>query len=341
MVTGIAGVVLGILALLLFVASAVNPSVDTAPRQTLRATSGLDELGTDLYRTWSVNKVTSTELELITADTSGDGFPDRVRYRWTGTPNTPLLREFAGRPDVPFASPRVLVPRVVELSFQTHSPATPLELTPINVQEVLIDAFTPTAGSSVRLISPASHVAQLVVPSTTTSSATFRITRVSVRMYRTPDMTGSVVMQVFPAGGSVPTGNPFLRQVISSAELPLSPDWVDFPIVNAPTMTAASHYVLTLTPASSQPAALVQWAESAPSPGGKASFSTNSGASWTTTTGAVLFRVYGHCIGSLTSPAFDPVRPRLEAVSVVLRVGAPGTPSVHHHFQVPNRPFLP
>ncbi|MFN4243963.1 MAG: prepilin-type N-terminal cleavage/methylation domain-containing protein [Tepidisphaerales bacterium] len=341
MVTGIASIVLGLLAMTLFVASAVNPSVETGPRQGLRATAGIDELAADLQRAWSVHKLSPTDLELLIPDASEDGLPDRVRYRWSGTPHTPFLREYATSPDEPYGAPRVLIQRVAELTFTPHLLARPLELTPMNVEEQLIDAFTPTSAASVRPVSPASHIAQTFVPSVTSSAAAFRISRVRVRMYRNPDMTGAVQLQVRTATGNLPGSSILLTQRVDAADLPLAPAWVDFPFVAPPSLSAANRYAIVLAPVGTTTPAFVQWTDSAPAAQGKAAFSATGGASFIATAGAVLFEVHGFVAGTRNAAPVAPATPRLDSLSVRLVPSAPGAAVVTHHIRLPNRPDVP
>lgn len=339
--TGVAGLVLSVVVTLLYLTAAAAPTHASPGPQAIRATHGLDELAADLARTTAILRLSPTELELLLPDLNGDGHADRVRYHWSGQPGDPLLRGYATDPRSDYGTPRTLGPALTELAFLADTVIIAPPATSSRVTEILLASHTPTAGTLAEELTSNRSFAQTFNPSVPPGATQFTLTRVRLRLQQSVRSQGHFVLSLTPASGNYPSGAAILSQKVPDADLPRTLDWVDFQFVGAPALSATASYALTLIPVDDDSHAVVQWLPTDAASAGKAALSSDGGISWTPTTGALLFEVFGRHNAS-ASPAKSSVpRARLDGLTIHLTPAAGGAGLVSQYFRTLNRPEVP
>ncbi|GAA5507645.1 hypothetical protein [Novipirellula caenicola] len=70
------------------------PDSDGSTASALRGTRIADQLATDLETAVHITERSATTIGFTVPDRDGDGWDERIRYAWTGTPGGPLTRQY-------------------------------------------------------------------------------------------------------------------------------------------------------------------------------------------------------------------------------------------------------
>ncbi|GAA4472907.1 hypothetical protein [Novipirellula rosea] len=72
------------------------PDSDGSTASALRGTRIADQFATELETAVHITERSATTIGFTVPDRDGDGFAERIRYAWTGTPGGPLTRQYNG-----------------------------------------------------------------------------------------------------------------------------------------------------------------------------------------------------------------------------------------------------
>ena len=151
------------------------------------------------------------------------------------------------------------------------------------VGETLDDSITSTAGAANATFSQTARLAQIF-----TAGATQRLSKVDIRLKNTTAATGTIIVEIWSNSGSTPD-TLLARSSIASSELTSSYQYLTARFAEAPSITSATDYWLV---AYVQATGTNSYEWSSTTNETTAKSSSDSGATWSTTTHALNFKAY-------------------------------------------------
>ncbi len=327
----------------IYVTSRANDTTKGPIPGTMEGTRAAQLVAADVQLAQTITTKSANEVAFTVADRTGDGIPETIDYKWSGTPGDPLTVQYNNGTAIP------LVSNVQSLQFgyktQTVAKTTSSQTTVNSGETLLANWTTASWGGSPSLLNRnittinwTSECFPLTLPANVSN---LQITRVRVWLKKTTGL-GSTTVGVYTSGsGSIPASQ--IGSTISKANSALTTSYapVDFTFTDVPISSPTSSYnILVKGSLSSTGVSLQAYQLGTVTDNTVMRFTDLSGSVWNTgTTNAYdfPFEVYG-TYDSTTTTNTTTNRYFVRGVSLKLRVGSDSTSQVSTSTLVLNSP---
>jgi hypothetical protein len=157
----------------MLIASRAVPDAASPTGAAVRAAQGCEQLIADLQYATSINTSSAATIEFTVTDRSGDGFPEVIRYEWSGAAGAPLTRQYNGG-----AAVEVLADvRDFALSYDLQTIST---LIPQGNEsaETILKSYSGTASLDNYSIKSAESYGQYFRPALPVDAVSWKVTRI-------------------------------------------------------------------------------------------------------------------------------------------------------------------
>lgn len=295
----------------------------------------LDRMTEELGYATGVTALTSWTVEFTTADRTGDGLDETIRYEWSGTAGDPLTRSVNGAPPVTVAE------NVLSFALSWNAEESAETLTSEQTQsDVLLSRFAGT-GTVDGPISQAFWIAQHVRPVLPEGTVRWRITRVLLRMRADGALQGELLAQVRPvAADDGPAPSVREERAVSELSLPLVYAWHEVPFARPHEFSPDESVYLVLQHVSDTSSGDVSYVQTGSTlAGSSVAVSTDGGGTWNVYAGGALsHEIYGEAVVRSNSTV---TRSFLTAFTVNLRAETDTSASLQSAVSLPNKPEVP
>jgi len=330
----VAAAILGIL--LTGMASAVMLALRAVPdgkrgaSATLVAGRAVEMLAADLFYATAVSTATATELVISVPDRNGDGMPETVRYRWSGTQGDPLTRQLNG------GTAATVATNVQEFGLTYQKRKVQLPTSNGEGPEVLLASYDTANQLGHAVIDNNNLRAEYFAPTLPAEATSWRVSRIQFRGQTSGLLDGTLKVQLRPTIGGLPGAGVLEEVSIPESALSFTCQWKDVGFSNVSGLTPGTGLWLVFQGATSNNACEVCVETSATSPPNLSyRLSTNGGSSWSTLSGHQL-RFYAY--GKITSPSPVTYQYLLSQASCTLRTGSDATCRLQTSIRVVNEP---
>ncbi len=287
----VACVIVGFIALGLQSAIAVSlrsiPTADSPAQLAYRTRQIVDRIATELESAVYVYERTATTLGMTVADRDGDGFDERIRYAWTGTPGGALTRRFNN------GSPVTIAGQVQSFGLSTTcsvvTDSYPAVCSEDSSDSLLVDNYS-SSGTSDSSVTGSSWYGQHFAPTLPGNAYAWRPTRVRFLAKRGALIATTGVQTRAALPSLSPVASISNQWLLTGLLLPTGYDWQDFSFSNIDALPAGAGICLVVQNQLGSPSVIVQ------SRSGKSGQlrSTNGGDSWTyDASNSLNSRLYG------------------------------------------------
>ncbi len=322
----------------ILVASRAMPGDRNLNDNAVRAQQKLDFIASELCWALNVIEPTSTSIKFTIPDRKGDGdsLAETVRYTWSGVAGDPITRQYNGGTDA------VFLDNVHHAEVQYDCKAVIGDGTSESEgpEQLLVSHLEDTGGTIAhRIVEPFQWPGQFLRPSLPPDATGWRPTRVRFQVQRAGAADGMTAVLVNTADGDCnPTATTLAQVVLDEAALADDYAWGEIAIPAAPVLDPEQGICLVLAHAGGGPSAWVRYESGGQdTPDCHRIYSTDQGGSWVHEAGLdLVFQLYG------TVRSTDaPVRYYLQAVRLVLQVGADPAGRAATSIKVHNQPEVP
>jgi len=327
----IAAILFVVMTSAILLGSRAIPDPQSPSLSSIRASQIANQLATELETALFITERSSTVLAFTVPDRNGDGIPERIRYAWSGTPGDPLTRQYNG-------GAAVTVADHVDLFSLTPTYQSVTETYPgVGVEDaadsLLVDYNT---GSGLANFNIASNnwTGQYFSATLPAGATAWRPTRVKF-MARKNSVPGVTLMQLRPVDVNLkPTATVLVQNTLSDSSLGATYAWYEFAFGQADRIAPTGAIALVLQWQSGANSATVQL-----NTGVGQLISTNSGAAWTYQS-AVSLQAQLYAKLTRSGPSQYATSKYLLAMTIALRVGGSGNPTIQTMAQALNHPEL-
>jgi prepilin-type N-terminal cleavage/methylation domain-containing protein len=288
------------------------PSADGAVQSSLQAQRIMDGLATELEATTYVTELTATSIGFAVADRNGDGFPERIRYAWTGTPGGGLTRQYNG------GEVETIANNVDQLNLTPSSksvaetyPSTGVE----DVAESLLIDYYGTSGTGNNDVTVTNWFGQHFTMTLPAGSYAWRPTRVEffAKKNSAPGMTS---VQMRPVTATLaPASNILGANLMMDSTLTTSYAWQSYSFPHLEPISSGGGICLVLQHTLGSKSATLQGTSAFPG----LQKTSNSGVAWDYDSGKCLVsRLYGKQIRSAGTKSLNSTY--LTSVDIALRM---------------------
>jgi len=234
-------------------------------------------------------ELTGRAVTFSVADRDGDGYPERIRYHWSGKPGDPLYRSYNGGEDV------AILDAVDALTFTTETGSESVSYTGADIKspETTLASFFTSSGQTDTRVEYSKAYAQHFQPTLPSGALRWQASRVFVAMrYRAPT-DGTMRAALYRTSNNKPTGAELAGVNVGESALLSSFNWLQLTFSDAPIANPGD--VLTFTLAQTggnNEVGDVLYASSGSSVPG---YHEGANGSWSYRSGRTLLHyVYGH-----------------------------------------------
>ncbi|WP_442510617.1 hypothetical protein SH528x_002253 [Novipirellula sp. SH528] len=307
------------------------PDSDGSTASALRGTRIVDQLATELETAVYVTERSATTIGFTVPDRDGDGFAERIRYTWTGTPGGSLTRQYNG------ATP-LAIAEDVDLFSLTPSFKSVAETYPtVGIEDanesLLVDHYG-TSGLENNDVRTADWLGQHFTMTLPAGAYSWRPTRVQFVAKRT-SLFGVTRVQMRPATINLTPRSTVIEQVdLYNIITPDYYTWQSFNFSDIEPLPSGGAICLVLEPRYTNPSATLQSTTAAPG----LLKSSDSGTSWSYNTGkSLISRLYGKLTRANGTQSLN--SNYLTSMAVTLRMKA-NTPTLESTVACLNHPEL-
>jgi prepilin-type N-terminal cleavage/methylation domain-containing protein len=258
-----------------------------------RATSQIVD---DLKVATALTERTATAVTMTVPDRDGDGTAETVRYAWSGTPGDPLYRTYNG-----VTGPVASDVRALNFSFLGKTVGRPPAATAAEqslfVHATAVDADVKTVALDGGKWAAGTFWPALPPPTGPTTTTAWSATRCRVMLQRDALSTGTATVSLrYADAAGKPTGADLQSGSVAVASVSNSgPSWVEVPFASPAALDPAKGVCLVVSYAAVLGKGGYVGYDAKGADAKNALWTTNDqGASWSTSTGAVLqCRVWG------------------------------------------------
>lgn len=295
------------------IASRTMPDQDSPAALAIDAGSALEQLGLELQYAIHLPVYESRRITFTLADRNDDGSPERVSWAWSGIAGDPLTRQYNDGLAVP------MLKDVKNFAF-TYTTSNVQERYPgplVEQSETLLASYT---GSLLSLlpnsfqITSSNWIGQYIQPSLPSAAVAWRPTRVSFQARYSGSNVGATKVQLRSVDAyNRPTTEILAEQTMSENTLSSGWSWNQFIYPNVFPLSADESVALVLQWVQDTVSAEILYQ----SENSGRLYTTDGGATWTLSSSAMEYRLYGHALvegttQSLTRTYFTTVNVAVE-----------------------------
>lgn len=289
----LASIVLLAITSAIVLASQALPDADdeTTLAATLDAGSGLARLTGEVRFAMHFSELTATAVTFSVPDRDGDGYPDRIRYHWSGKVGDALYRTYNGGASV------AILDAVDALTFSTDTETQKLIYTGAEVKsaETTLSSFFSTSGQNSVRVEYAKWYSQYFKPVLPADALRWQVSRGFFALqYRSPADAIIGFSLHATADDYKPSGAALVSVYGTESSLTSSFLWYEIPFASAPVMNPSDSMAVAFRQyGGNNEACEVLTA----SPISEPSYceSANTGSSWTYKSGkTIVHYIYGY-----------------------------------------------
>ncbi len=311
------------------------PDDERTGTQILGSIAGVRDLMEEIRMAVYVSEQTATAISFNVHDRDGDGYYERIRYAWSGTPGDPLTRTYNDE-----TSTNVLE-SVQELSFtyDTESVTETYQGAPVWSTEQRLAYYIDEVNNQEFTQTALNWTGQYFEPDSMLFSGdalAWRVSRARFVGRKTGLNTGEMRVQIRSTQSSLPTNTVLAEKTFYESFMNDTLNWYDVNFVNSKSLQPGSGAALVFKHWSNSPTAILR--HDTDGPDGRL-LSITGGSLWTKQTEDSLhYEIYGQ----ISSPGPDQTATRhyLTDVGLALRTGSDSATTLSPSTQLPNRPEI-
>ena len=343
----------------MILATQAVPKSGNPLRATVQASLITDQIAGDLHCALSFTDRSAKVVEFFVPDRNQDGFPETVRYEWSGSPGDPLAYRYNGVTVVDLAED--VCQFELTYTVETGTEMT-TEVVTADSEEILLDYFDGWAGITPDCAPRVVMTSEYFMAGIPDDVDQLRITRAKVMMRQVAGGSGSRSVAIHEAvggGNPEPLPSPIGTPVtVLNSLLPSTPcvtscmdceagdfqfEWVELTFSDVVIDSPGKAYCIVTngtTPTAGE--VLYYFSRDAPTDSPVGLWSTDGGASWDPAANKrsqndILFYAYGS-YKSTSSQEVELSRDFVVAVGIGLRIGEHAASRVETAVQVLNAP---
>lgn len=311
------------------IAARAIPSGTGGPSAVVAASAALGTLADDLPVALSIDTMTSTDIQFVVPDRTGDAVNDTIRYVWSGIAGDPLKRIVNG------GAGQVVIAGVQDFALAYDTAQVALPATWSDGPEVTLFSYAPSAPLDTGVVQSAKWWAQYFKPTLAANVRSWTVTRITFSATKHSGSTGSARAQLRLDTAGTPGATVLGENLI--LESGMNSSWAAQPAsyTYASGLSPGQGLWFVLQWVSDTEAFDFQYKTVVGSSGPPLVYSVNNGSSWAKQTdGEMVFTVYGKlCMQDPTQ--YQTV---VSAVRCRLRTGATDATSLTQSWRILNQP---
>jgi prepilin-type N-terminal cleavage/methylation domain-containing protein len=186
----------------MLIAGRAMPEARSPTASRLAAAKTLEDMATELQYAARVNQRSGNMIEFLAADRNADEIPETIRYEWSGTSGSPLIRQYNG------GTPASILADVREfgLSYQLQTVTNEAPQGNESGQTTLA-AYSATQGLHDYPIQNIESYAEYFLPALPANTVSWKVTRVVISVKQDGAADGEARVQLQTAtAGHLPSG---------------------------------------------------------------------------------------------------------------------------------------
>jgi len=304
-----------------------SASVD--PVQT--AADVAEQLAAELHCAVSFTQKTGAAITFRVPDRNNDTVAESIAYSWSGTPGTPLTRDYNGVVTIVLDNVQELA-----LTYDLRAVTVQPDAATKETGEYLLSGYDGSAAPGDYAIEDKVWIGQYFFPSLPADTVSWKVTRVMFKAREHGAAKGVTAVQLrTPDASNLPTTTVLAQVLMPESTLGAAYLWQTFSFGTVSGLSPAQGLCLVLALSTSDAhLADVQYN----APGGSNRLTTsNAGSSWTKdAANSMIYYVYGTATTSTLPAAIT--RSWLRRVNIIVRAGADAALRVETAARVLNEP---
>ncbi len=328
------GVIMVGLGSAMLIAGRALPEASSPTASRIAAAGAAEQMMTDLQYTVSVSQRAANMVEFGVPDRNGDEVAEVIRYDWSGTSGTPLVRQYNG------GTPVSILTDVRELTL-SYNLDTVTTQTPQETQgaEVTLSSYTSSQKLYDFPISDPEYYGEYFFPTLPVGTSSWGVTRVVLTAKQDGAADGEARIQLqLPTAGKYPSGVVLEEKTLLESALLTTYTNHEFAFSTVGGLSPQQGLCLVIKWAANGTACRVRGRNSGVTASNIALVkTTNRGATWTTLVGqSLFFTVYGTATTAGTPQTQNTYS--LGGVELRLRAGSDPQSVVQTGIKALNRP---
>jgi len=258
----------------MLIAGHAMPSSESTPVAVVRTAEIADQIAEELRSAIWIRVHQDKRIKFTIPDRDGDGVPEFIVYRWSGTPGDPLRRNYnrGGLYDI------VDSIREFDLEYEIETVTEEYPGPSIESAEILLSEYSGDDSLNDYAIKNNEWIGQYFEPTLDASAVSWKVTRVYIEAKRDGGNDGETLVQLRPADGvDLPTDTVLEEQVMYESDLGDHYAWQEFNFSNASGLSPGDGLCLVLEHSEHQPSCKIRYENHAD----YGAFRTNNGGdSW-------------------------------------------------------------
>jgi prepilin-type N-terminal cleavage/methylation domain-containing protein len=318
----------------MLIASRAVPTAGSVTATRIGEAEAIEQMVTELQYATAINSRSATMIQFCVADRDGNDIPETIRYSWSGSPGTPLTRQYNGGPAVN------IVTDVQQFSLAYNLKTLTVQ-TPQGIEgtETTLASYSATTSLADYKIASGEWYAEYFFPTLPANTISWKVTRVTVNAKYDATTDGEARVQLqLPTIDKCPSGIVLQESVLLESTLKKNYSTAEFTYSSVNGLSPGQGLCLVFKWVANAIAGKIQGRNSGVTETNLAlATSAVNGASWSTLAGqSLLFTVYGTATTAGTPLTQNTYY--LEGVDIVLRASSDSQSIVQTGARLLNRP---